>query len=40
VEAVGYQPSITVVRFDRPDVRELDIVLKPLIAAAKAARRN
>jgi hypothetical protein len=40
VEAIGYQPSITVVRFDKPGVRELDIELKPLTAVVKAARRN
>jgi hypothetical protein len=40
VEAVGYQPSETVVKFDEPGVRELDIKLKPLIAAARAATRN
>jgi hypothetical protein len=39
VEAVGYQPSITVVSFDEPGVRELDIKLKPL-TAARAATRN
>jgi hypothetical protein len=40
VEAVGYQPSETVVRFDKPGVRELNIELKPLAATAKAARLN
>lgn len=40
VEALGYQPSVTVVRFDEPGVRELDIKLKPLIATARAATRN
>jgi hypothetical protein len=40
VEAAGYEPSDTVVRFDKPGVQELDIELKPLTAAAKAATRN
>ena len=40
VEAAGYEPSETVVRFDKPGVQELDIELKPLTAAAKAAMRN
>ena len=40
VEAAGYGPSETVVKFDQPAVRELDIELRPLTAAAKAATRN
>jgi len=40
VEAVGYQPSETVVKFDVPGVRQLDIKLKPLKVAANAAKRN
>jgi len=40
VEAAGYQPSETVVKFDAPGVRELDIKLKPLTASASAAKRN
>ena len=40
VEAAGYEPSETVVKFDQPAVRELDIELRPLIAAAKAATPN
>jgi hypothetical protein len=40
VEAVGYQPSITVVKFDQPGVRELAIKLKPLTAVSNAAKQN
>jgi len=40
VEAVGYQPSETVVKFDVPGVRQLDIKLKPSTVAANAAKRN
>jgi len=40
VEAAGYQPSVMVVKFDEPGVRELDVKLKPLTAVASAAARN
>jgi len=38
VEAAGFQPTETVVKFDEPGVRELDIKLKPLVAASAASR--
>ncbi len=40
IQAEGYEPIETVVKFDQPGVQELEIQLKPLATHAKVAPRS